>query len=214
MLGSKTFKNLTHGILFNLSTLPFNQVVPAWFELRSKVDVAANMLFGLRYVEDAYVGSRLMTACAALEALHRGAYDHPRWTDDEWAELKKQAFTGVEGKYKHAITVYKDLSYKSRARELLGKAAPAAVKALLGDEEIWLKLVHQARVGLAHALGDDAEMSLDLQFRLVRVTQTLMYLVLADELGLSAEAQLAFVNNNQEVLWDSIQFKKLTAPMP
>lgn len=57
--------------LFTLNDVAFEDVVPAWLVLHRKASTACGALFGLKYISQGYVGSRLLSAASSAEAMHK-----------------------------------------------------------------------------------------------------------------------------------------------
>jgi hypothetical protein len=61
-----------HRVFFTCESLPFEEVMPRWYEARGRLQAATNMIMGLRYAPARYVENNLLTAVGAAEVLHRG----------------------------------------------------------------------------------------------------------------------------------------------
>ena len=186
-------KNLDHSYAFSLQDVEFGHVVPAWFDLYEKIRVPARMILGSYYLPQGYVGTRLMTACASLEALHRSLYDYAVYSDEEFQQIKAQVRSGLAKKYRGKVQVYNSPSYAERARGLTEKADSLAVLALLTNINAWVVSVREARVNLAHALAQGTHGTTEWPFRLMRVSRALMLLVMMRALELSPECQRRYV---------------------
>ncbi|WP_343577859.1 hypothetical protein, partial [Mycobacterium sp.] len=81
----------TRKALFTLATkgIDFQSLIPRWWEVRSKFNVAFDMILGLLYVQSGYLQTDLITAVGAAEALHEGLGFDPPMTNPEFKALKK-----------------------------------------------------------------------------------------------------------------------------
>lgn len=203
-------KNLDYNYAFSLAETSFESVVPAWFQLYEKVRVPVRMILGTLYVREGYAGTRLMTICAALEALHRVLFDYKSLSDEDFAGIKSQ-LKAIDKKYRRKVQIYNSPSYAERIRDLATKADTEAVISLIVDVDRWVSAIRDARVNLAHALASESGDSSGSEkpFRLMRVSRALTLLVLMQAAGLSAEAQRRFVSQHNETSWDASRWRSL-----
>ncbi len=76
--------------LFTLDDIAFSEVLPTWLALHEQAWLACSMLFGLDYIRDGYVSSRLLTAATAAESLHRALFpDAVRLAPETFLGLRK-----------------------------------------------------------------------------------------------------------------------------
>lgn len=61
-----------HRVLFTCDVIPFEEVLPRWFEAHDRLQAATNMILGLRYAPARFIENNLLTAVGAAEVLHRG----------------------------------------------------------------------------------------------------------------------------------------------
>jgi hypothetical protein len=194
--------------LFALHCMDFDRLIPAWFDLYTRIEPAAQLLFGLKYLERGFVPNKLMTTCAALEALHSSLYDHDHLGRADFKRLKTQAKEGVDDDLRPRLNelLHNRLDYDKRALELAQKVTPKAIEALIGDAAIWAELIKSCRNTLAHASSKHA-ISEQLRFCVMVLTRALLSLVIAAELGLNEDEQVRFAN----VYWPlASQYKQLT----
>jgi len=112
--------------LFRRADLPFEQLVPAWIQLRRATADACNVFFGLRYARPTFTEARLLLVSTVAQALHAG-------------------LRGPE-----AVT------YRTRLIELSQIPDAEAVHSVITDVETWSKDLLRARNSLAHTGNDDA----------------------------------------------------------
>jgi hypothetical protein len=209
------YTDLKDRALFTLEDIPFEQVIRRWYKLYKKARIPIQMLAGLQYISEGYTGNRLMSACAAIESLHRELYDHLLMPRDEHKALVRQAKAGVAAEHKQIIgdRLQNTISYYTRAIELTDKLGPEVTKKLLGDRVIWARLARDGRNSLAHATGT-APMSPEVQFRLMVVTCAVAHLVIGKRLGMTKAQQLAYITRNGFVSFNSLEFRRLTDQIP
>jgi hypothetical protein len=204
---SQPFEDRRREGMFTLEHQAFDHVIPAWMELYERADFAIQMLAGLHYIDGGYVGSKLMTVCAVLEALHRGLDPRTPLSEEDFEIFHGQAIAGVEKRFRPLLQVWNGLYYGIRAGELAERPDEAAISMLLGDRRKWLALVKLVRNGMGHGTGRDEQVDAELQFRLLVVTRALCQLVLAQELRVPASQQFRYVTSGP-TQYSSIAFKK------
>jgi hypothetical protein len=197
--------------LLLLEQVAFDALIPAWFDLYEKAELAIQMLAGLHYVDRGYVGTRLLTVGSALESLHRSLYNKKVWSGGQLNEMKTQAREGLDPKYTPYLTFSDQPTYVERLVDLAGRVHPKAAADLLGDIAEWAELVKTVRNGLAHADLKGRALPVILRIRLLAVSQALGCLVIANALGLHGKDQQQFVLWNGEVAYAAREFTKLLA---
>ncbi|MGW0930953.1 ApeA N-terminal domain 1-containing protein [Streptomyces sp. NPDC002644] len=201
-------------LLFSLSDVPFEEVVPAWLSLKQKARTGCNILFGLRYIEKGYIGTRLLGVATAAESIHRGLRSAS-------APMPKQQYRQLKNKLLAAIAdepidviefvkngLHNNPTYNDRMLELAAIPDSEAVDALLGDRKRWAKELKGARNDLAHANERSAEVDgVSQAFLLLEVTYALLCLVLMAEVGVDSKMQRRAVKSNSRISYVSRQFR-------
>ncbi len=176
-----SFKDIPRDILFTATELPFQTSWPKWLELCERASVGIQMLLGTRYLNQGFIGTKLMTMCSAVEALHRGLYPGDLMSEEDFKAFVKRAkspFKDEPGLRKLVGNALRnDPTYGERATELADKLDLAIVTFLVGSTEAWVKVLTYARNNLAHASGDK-KLNTGMQMRLLVVTRTILLLVL------------------------------------
>ncbi len=202
-----------HKFFFRLNQVAtFGELIPAWYDLYDRCFLACNMLFGLKYLSQGFISTRVLTVASALESMHRSLGDHKSMPDDEFDALMQQVMAGVEGAERRQWVksrLHNQLSYGQRAREIARTPNAEAVQLLLTDSAKWSLILRECRNGLAHASEQNGLSNGELLFRLLRVTSTLLSLTLMEHLGISAVVELEAVEANQEVAYDRREFARL-----
>jgi hypothetical protein len=188
--------------LFTLDDVPFEVIAPAWLTLRDKASTACNVLFGLKYISQGYVNTRLLSAASAAEALHRSLHDKKPYTDHDFKQLLKSVLAARPGKdaaSKDARSFIRarlrnELTYRERLIDLAAIPDPEALKSLIPDIEIWADLLKDARNNVAHAANSPTERPelvkwAELHYALTDVTYAVMSIILMAELDLPVEVQ-------------------------
>jgi hypothetical protein len=189
--------------------------VPRWLALKEEARLGFNILFGLRYIRNGYVGTRLLGVATAAESIHRALYSTS-------TPLPKAEFRELKKKLKHAVSEESEAvrnyvnnlqnhpAYRDRLLELASIPDSGAVDTLLTDREAWASQLRDARHDLAHAneTADDSRESGALW--LLEVTYALLCLVAMERLGLSAELQRRAVAH-PTMIWAARQFRKSLA---
>ena len=203
------YENVRNTALFTLHNVGFAQIIPAWFNLYDTIETGVELLLGMRYQDKGYVTNKLLITCAALESLHASLYEKPPMAEAEHALFKSQALAGVEDPAHIALLkgrLGNTPGYKQRAVEMAEHVDPTALKTLIGDTDIWAKLIRDARNSLAHP-SKKLGMSPGVRYYLMVLTRALLSLVIAGEIGLDANQQREFAN----VYWHASSiFRQLT----
>ncbi|MGA5878830.1 HEPN domain-containing protein [Streptomyces cellulosae] len=201
--------------LFTLADIDFIDVIPAWLELKDRARTGCNILFGLRYIDRGYVGTRLLGAATAAESIHACLRSTSTpLTKQEYRKLKDKILAALSDEPKHLVNFVKtglrnNPTYNERMLELASIPDDGAVNALLGDREQWARALKKARNDLAHANERSSESDeISQAFLLMEVTYALLCLVLMSELGVSQEVQRRAVEMNSKISHVSRQFKK------
>lgn len=202
-------------VLFSLADIDFAEIVPAWLNLKQKARTGCNIMFGLKYIEKGYVGTRLLGVATAAESIHAALRSASTpLTKQQYRQLKSKLLAAISDEPKHLIDfvnqgLRNNPTYNERMLELASMPDNVAVDALLGDREEWAKALKKSRNDLAHAnerSSEDGETSQ--AFLLLEVTYALLCLVLMSELGIAPEVQRRAVNENSRISYISRQFKK------
>ncbi|MFF5477180.1 HEPN domain-containing protein [Streptomyces sp. NPDC012935] len=184
--------------------MEFTELIPRWLSLKSKARLGCNILFGLRYIEKGYVGTRLLGVATAAENIHRSLRSTSTpLAKAEYRHLKRKIMSAITDEPEELQEFVKmglrnNPSYNDRMLELASIPNTEAVDTLLGDREGWAKMLKNARNDLAHAnerSSQDSDPSP--AYLLLEVTYALLCLVLMAELGISEEAQRKAVQDQR-----------------
>ncbi len=205
-----------HNYLFTLEALDFSELIPKWLGLKEKARLGCNILFGLRYISEGYVGNRLLGIATAAESIHRAL--RPGKTP-----LTPQQFKTLKQKIRGAITddpdddvrafvanvLHNNPTYRERLLDLADIPQSAVVDELLADRERWATMLKRSRNDLAHANErSTANVDTSAAFWLLEITYALLHLVLMAELGLDGEAQRRALEH-PKISWARSQFQKI-----
>nr|WP_257494228.1 HEPN domain-containing protein [Actinomyces wuliandei] len=182
-------------ILFSCDSLPFEEILPRWCEVRERLLPAINMIMGLRYGSTSFVENRLLTAVGAAEALHRrlGIEEKP-FPDDEFKKVRSALLKQMPEEYRRIFKseIRNDLTLRDRLQQLAGRLDPGVVDLLVPDVGHWAGRAVRARNDLAHE-GSTPKHSLEELAAVVDVTTVVVLLNVLHELGLPAERQREIV---------------------
>lgn len=203
-----------HIFLFTLSEIDFPDLIPRWLALKDRARMGCEILFGLRYIETGYVGTRLLGVASAAESIHSSlraaSTPLPR---SEYRALKRKLLAAISDESDTIKDFVKNglrnnPTYNDRMLELASIPDSETVDQLLSDRSRWAAMLKQSRNDLAHAnersIKDD---EVTPAFWLLEVTYALLCLVLMAELGVSAEVQRG-VLDHPRVHWASFQLRK------
>ena len=102
-VGDPNADRVLRGVLFSCDTLPFETVVPRWFELRDQYAAAINLLLALRYAPGGDPETQVSTAVTAAEAMHRALNLGPLLPPEEWTALKKLLVDAAPSEHRQLI---------------------------------------------------------------------------------------------------------------
>ncbi len=184
-----------HDALFTCSDLPFDEVVPKWFQVIERLGPVVAMLLGQRYIERSFMENRLITSVAAAEGLHRRLLPGKTYLPAADFDAMKAALLGAASPEQQewlASRLWNEPSLKSRLEQLVEQLGADVVKPFMPRPNRWAREVTQARNVLVHRFAGDG--SLDGAAMLVMATMTshLITLLLLQELGMT-KAQLSYL---------------------
>ncbi|MCI3244603.1 HEPN domain-containing protein [Streptomyces spinosisporus] len=201
--------------LFTLADIDFKDSIPRWLDLKEKARTGCNILFGLRYIERGYVGTRLLGVATAAESIHAALRSTSTpLTKQEYKQLKNKILSVISDEPQHLVDFVKtglrnNPTYNERMLELASIPDNEAVETLLGNREHWATALKKSRNDLAHANERSSQSDESSQaFLLMEVTYALLCLVLMSELGVSQEVQRRAVEMNSRISHISREFKK------
>ncbi|MGX9921365.1 ApeA N-terminal domain 1-containing protein [Streptomyces sp. NPDC002248] len=207
----------SHDFLMPLSSMKFDELIEQWGRVKNKSRTACNILFGLRYIPEGYVGTRLLGVATAAESLHATLREHK-------TPLEKSTYRALKRKILEALHdesaeirdfvnhgLRNNPTYYERLLDLHSMPDPIAATELIADPTSWARMLKNSRNDLAHAnerSGRDQKATA--AFWLLEITYAFLSLVLLSELGASAEVQQRAVRDNARMRFASEQFEEFT----
>ncbi|MCX4557461.1 hypothetical protein OHA02_14750 [Streptomyces phaeochromogenes] len=200
--------------LFTLAEADFPELVPKWLDLKDKARLGCNILFGLRYIGNGYVGTRLLGVASAAESIHAALRSASTpLPKAQYRALKRKLLAAINDEPEEIQEFVKtglrnNPTYSERMLELASIPDSEAVDRLLTDRRLWATMLKNARNDLAHA-NERASQDPDSTpaHWLLEITYALLCLVLMAELGISAEKQRSALDHPR-IRMASRQFKK------
>lgn len=182
--------------LFTCADRPFDELLPAWLDLRRRAPEACNVYFGQAYSRPRYTEVRLLLSAVTAETLHASLYgSETELPEAEFLELRNLVLDAVLDP-RHKGWVKEKLRNAPRFRERLlslsEKPDPTAFALVEPDAARWSRTLKDARNNLAHTGNERTDEDI---FHLERITSSVIALVLMSELGLSAETQQRAAKN-------------------
>ncbi|MYT70734.1 MULTISPECIES: HEPN domain-containing protein [unclassified Streptomyces] len=212
---SRRKRSTERDMLFTLGDIDFENLIPKWLHTKGKARTGCNILFGLRYIERGYGGTRLLGVASAAESIHRSLRSASTpITKTEYKRLKSKILASISDEGEEIISFVKNglhnnPTYNERMTELASIPDETAVDSLLGDRDRWATRLKRARNDLAHANERSSDGVENLEaFWLLEVTYALLCLVLMAEIGISPENQRRAVVENSVIRRASDEFKK------
>lgn len=206
-----------HDVLFTCRDLPFEEVMPRWWDVRQRFQAASNMVLGLRYAPARYLEGNLLTAAGAAEVMHRALnIDESPIPKEDFGPLRKALLDQTPDEYRSWVkkALRNEPTLRERLRALAALPDAEAMSKLVPDVEEWARVTTQARNDLAHK-GQTPKQSLDQLLASVKVTSAVVILNLLQVLGVPGERQREVVHRNGELHQTAIQARThLTANGP
>ncbi|MFF2927045.1 HEPN domain-containing protein [Streptomyces celluloflavus] len=190
-----------HRVFFTCASLPFEEVIPRWFEAYGRLQSAMNMILGLRYAPARYVESNLLTAVGAAEVLHRGlGIDEPPIPADEFKPMREAMLAHVPEEHRERLkgALRNDPTLRDRLYALAARPDQEAISMLMPDVDRWARRTTLARNDLAHE-GETPKHSIEELIAVVDVTTAVVILNLLHELGVPAERQREIIREHPQL---------------
>lgn len=172
----------------------YDQVIPKWFSVRRRFDVACDMILGLLYVSDGYVQPQLITAVAAAEAFHEALGLDPPVSDAEVKALKKLLKEAIP-KERHQWLSEKigrnGHTLRQRLAYLASRPDDGVMRLLLPNADGWVDAAKNARNLVAH--GGETGSDVLLMYAITEVTTAVVIVNLMHELGVPAERLIEMI---------------------
>lgn len=187
--------------VLTLDDLPFEELLPRWLEVRDTFAAARSMILGLRYVRNGYIETRVVTAVAAAESMHRALQPAPPIPPQEFKQLRKTLLQAVAPERRawlaDRLTEHSNVpTLKQRLHELVERLGKAGTR-LVHDPEVWAKAAKDARNNLAH-IGS-ADNDLNHLHAVAEVTASVVILNLLHELGVPQEGLMRAVDEHPDL---------------
>jgi hypothetical protein len=215
--GDADAKAVNHrDVLFTCHDIPFEEIVPRWWQVREKFLAASNMVLGLRYAPARYVEGNLLSAVGAAEVMHRAlGIDQPHMAAEDFEALRSRLLEITPEEHRSWVksAIRNEPTLRDRLRELAKLPDAEAMKKLVPDVEQWAKVATQARNDLAHT-GQTPRQSIDELIAAVKVTTAVVVMNLLQALGLPGERQREIVNDQREIRHTAKQAREVLAPKP
>jgi hypothetical protein len=190
-----------HRVFFTCESLPFEKVVPRWYEAHGRLEAATNMILGFRYAPARFIENNLLTAVGAAEVLHRGL----RIDDEAFScggvhgNARRDARARPRGAQRQAQGSHPQRpGARDRLHALAARPDQEAIALLLPDVAQWAKRAAQAGNDLAHK-GRTPNHSFEELIAVVEVTTAVVILNVLHELGLPPERQREIVQEHPQL---------------
>ncbi|MGC4805728.1 HEPN domain-containing protein [Micromonospora sp. DT233] len=189
-----------YATLFTCADIPFEDIMPRWWQVRQSLLAASNMILGLRYAPARYVHGNLLAAVGAAEVLHRGLkISQPYMLKADFDALRARLLEQTPEEH-HAWVrskIRNDPTLKERLKALVALPDREAMKRLVPDVEQWAKVATRARNDLAHT--GQTEQTMDELAAVVNVTSAVVVMNLLQALGIPGERQRKVINDHPEL---------------
>lgn len=190
-----------HRVFFTCESIPFEDVVPRWYEAHGRLQAATRMILGLRYAPARYVENNLLTAVGAAEVLHRGLrIDEKPFPRGEFKAMRDAMLEQVPERYRERFkgAIRNDPTLRDRLYALAARPDQDAIALLMPDMDRWAERTTRARNDLTHE-GKTPSHRIEELIAVVEVTTAVVILNLLHELGLPAERQSEIVRDHPQL---------------
>lgn len=184
-------------LVLTLADLSFEELLPKWLEIRETFAAARQMILGLRYVTSGYLETRVVTAVAAAESMHRALNPDPPIPPEEFSTLRSQLLESVPPHRKAWLSdrlMSNEPTLKQRLLDLVARLG-AVGEVLVPNPEEWAKAAKNSRNTLAHVGSSDGN-DTERLFAVVEVTAAVVILNLLQELGVPEQRLLRGINDH------------------
>lgn len=205
-----------HATLFTCRHIPFEEIMPRWWDTRQRLQAAVNMVLGLRYAPARYVEGNLLSAVGAAEVMHRRLdIEQTRMHEADFDALRKALLEQTPEEHRSWIkgAIRNDPTLRERLRALASMPDAEAMQRLVPDVEQWAKVATQARNDLAHT-GQTPRQSIDELIAAVKVTSAVVVMNLLQALGVPGERQREIINDHPELRQTAKQAREDLAARP
>lgn len=186
--------------ILTLSDVEFADLMPRWIDVREQFAAARAMILGLHYVTEGYLETRVVTAVAAAEAMHRALDLDAPLPKAEFRRLRKAMLEAVPtDRHEWAIARLprNEPTLRERLRDLAVR--PGAFMAeMVPNPESWARAAVNARNRLAH-LGISDQHTTDELGAVVDVTAAVVALNLLAQLGVPEDTMRRAVRSHPEL---------------
>lgn len=175
---------------FTCDDAAFEDLVPAWLQLRRCASTACNVFFGLQYSRPGYTETRLLLSATAAESLET-AYStlSTSMPAQRFEALRDRVLEAAENDEERAwlrAKIRNGPTYRDRLTELASTPDELACATVVENLDEWAKNLVRARNALAHTGNFEGDTKI---FDLEQQTVGLLTLVLMHRLGLSPQVQ-------------------------
>lgn len=186
-------------LVFSLEDIPFDQVIPQWWDVRERFRASCNMILGSRYGSQGYLETMLTTAVTAAESFHKDLAEPVPVPKDEMDQLVKMAVDAMPEDRKQWIknVIPRGHSLRQRLDRLADRLSDECRTRLLPDASAWAKAAKGARNDLSHSGKTDEDMRR--LYAIMRITRAVVLLNILIEMGLSEDRLLKALSENGEL---------------
>lgn len=143
-------------MLFNLSDIDFETLLPDWSKVRDMLRPTCNMVLGLKYIPEGYVETKLLTVAGAAEvmegSLSRGQDRPLPVPKDRYRTLRKELLCLAPAEYRDWLDkkLYNAPSLQDKLKLIAALLDTQVTAVLLPNADLWAQRTTYARNDLAH----------------------------------------------------------------
>lgn len=143
-------------MLFNLSDVDFETVLPEWTRVRDTLRPTCNMVLGLKYIPEGYLETKLLTVTGAAEVMEGSLARELKRPlpvpPEKYTVLRKELLCLAPEQYRDWLDkkLYNAPSLQDKLKLLAGQLDTQVTDKLLPNIERWAQQTSRARNDLAH----------------------------------------------------------------
>lgn len=188
--------------IMTLDDIEFSELMPRWHDVRERFSAARAMILGLSYVTGGYLETRVVTAVAAAEAMHRALGPAAPLPQSDFRSVRRSMLDAVPVELREWVGERLPRNEQTLRERLLDLAARPGtfMEELVASAESWARAAKNARNNLAH-LGTSDKHSTDELEAVVEVTAAVVALNLLAELGVPEERMRRAIRVHPRLSW-------------
>jgi ApeA N-terminal domain 1 len=191
-------------MLFNLSDIDFEVVLPQWSRVQDMLRPTCNMILGLKYIPVGYLETKLLTAAGAAEvmesSLARGLNRPLPVPKETFKVLRQELLCLAPEEYRDWLNkkLYNAPSLQDKLKLLASQLDNQVRETLLPNVDLWAQRTAKARNDLAHR-GESKDVPPLEMSAAVDVTVAVVVITLLDQLEIPTSRILQALEHHPDL---------------